>query len=81
MIAVVPIMWYQVRHFKAEEANEVIDGIPIRRFRYAPRSMETLAYTGTMGAQVRESVRGKIAMGSYLVAAARAARLAARRTN
>jgi glycosyltransferase involved in cell wall biosynthesis len=60
-------------------ANEVIDGIPIRRFRYAPRSMETLAYTGTMGAQVKESVRGKIAMGSYLVAAARAARSAARR--
>ena len=21
MIAVIPIMWYQVRHFKAEEAN------------------------------------------------------------
>jgi glycosyltransferase involved in cell wall biosynthesis len=60
-------------------ADDVIDGIPIRRFRYAPRSMETLAYTGTMGAQVKESVRGKIAMGSYLFAATRAARSAVRR--
>ena len=60
-------------------AHDVIDGIPIRRFRYAPRSMETLAYTGTMGAQVKESMRGKIAMGSYLFAATRAARSAVRR--
>src|SRR5207253_6136670 len=44
-----------------------------------PRPMETLAYTGTMGAQVKESVRGKLAMGSYLVAALRAASALARR--
>src|SRR5258705_2424241 len=43
-----------------------IDGIRIERFRYAPRDMETLAYTGTMGAQVKESVRGNLAMRSYL---------------
>lgn len=59
--------------------SDVIDGISIRRFRYAPRSMETLAYTGTMGAQVKESLRGKIAMSSYLLAATRAARSAVRR--
>lgn len=34
-------------------AHEVMDGIPIHRFRYAPRSRETLAYTGTMSAQAR----------------------------
>src|SRR5206468_1971137 len=43
------------------------------RFRYAPRRLETLAYTGTMGAQVKDSVRGKLVMGSYLWAARRAA--------
>jgi glycosyltransferase involved in cell wall biosynthesis len=59
--------------------SDVIDGIAVRRFRYATRSMETLAYTGTMGAQVKESLRGKLAMGSYLLAATHAARAAARR--
>ena len=58
---------------------EEVDGIPIHRFRYAPARYETLAYTGTMGTQVRDSVSGKIAMLSYLVAALRAARALARR--
>ena len=53
--------------------HDTLDGIRVERFRYAPRDMETLAYTGTMGAQVKESVRGKLAMGSYLMAALRAA--------
>ncbi|HEV7990832.1 MAG TPA: glycosyltransferase family 4 protein [Gemmatimonadaceae bacterium] len=57
---------------------EVIDGIPIHRFRYAPEKYETLAYTGTMGAQVRDTVSGKIAMASYLAAAYRAAHLRVR---
>ncbi|MEO8564546.1 MAG: glycosyltransferase [bacterium] len=53
-------------------AFEEIDGVPIHRFRYAPSKYETLAYTGTMGAQVRESLAGKAAMASYLAAAYRA---------
>ena len=60
-------------------SHDRMDGIRVERFRYAPRAMETLAYTGTMGAQVKESVRGKLAMGSYLVAALRAANALARR--
>jgi len=59
--------------------RDIIDGIRVERFRYAPRDMETLAYTGTMGAQVKESMRGKLAMGSYLMAALRAAHGLARR--
>jgi len=58
---------------------ESMDGIRMERFRYAPRSMETLAYTGTMGAQVKESLRGKVVMGSYLAAALRAASALVRR--
>jgi glycosyltransferase involved in cell wall biosynthesis len=58
---------------------EELDGIPIHRFRYAPARYETLAYTGTMGAQVRDSVSGKLAMLSYIVAAFRSARALARR--
>jgi glycosyltransferase involved in cell wall biosynthesis len=58
---------------------ERIDGIPVHRFRYAPERYETLAYTGTMGAQVRDSVSGKVAMLSYLAGAYRAARALARR--
>ena len=54
-------------------AFEEIDGIPIHRFRYAPTKHETLAYTGTMGAQVRDTTIGKLAMASYLAAAYRAA--------
>lgn len=56
------------------EKHEVIDGVTVHRFRYAPARYETLAYTGTMGAQVRTSVVGKMAMLSYLAAALRAAR-------
>jgi len=59
--------------------HDTLDGIRIERFRYAPHAMETLAYTGTMGAQVKDSLRGKIAMSSYLLAALRAAHALARR--
>ncbi len=59
--------------------TDVIDGIPIHRFRYAPSRYETLAYTGTMGAQVRASLTGKMTMVSYLAAALIAARSLARR--
>jgi glycosyltransferase involved in cell wall biosynthesis len=53
---------------------EKLKGIPVHRFRYAPDRYETLAYTGTMGAQVRDTLSGKATMLSYLVAAYRAAR-------
>ena len=58
---------------------ERVNGIPVHRFRYAPERHETLAYTGTMGAQVRDSVSGKVVMLSYLVGAYRAARALTRR--
>jgi glycosyltransferase involved in cell wall biosynthesis len=43
-------------------AREVIDGIAVERLRYAPRSWETLAYSGTMAEQVVGSVSGKAAL-------------------
>ncbi|MFI5239671.1 MAG: glycosyltransferase family 4 protein, partial [Gemmatimonadales bacterium] len=48
--------------------TDAIQGIPIRRFRYAPRSRETLAYRGTMADDVSRSLVGKFALGSFLVA-------------
>lgn len=55
-------------------AEETIEGIAVTRFRYAPRSLETLAYTGTMGAQVKGSIGAKVAMAGYLALGYRAAR-------
>ncbi|MDQ3697319.1 MAG: glycosyltransferase [Gemmatimonadota bacterium] len=49
-------------------ARGEIEGISVRRFRYAPRRLETLAYTGTMRAQVRESWGARLALGGFLVA-------------
>ncbi|HET9797068.1 MAG TPA: glycosyltransferase [Gemmatimonadaceae bacterium] len=60
-------------------AFEELNGIPVHRFRYAPAQRETLAYTGTMGAQVRDSLAGKAAMASYLLSATRAAHRLVRR--
>jgi glycosyltransferase involved in cell wall biosynthesis len=56
-------------------AEDSIEGIAVTRFRYAPRVLETLAYTGTMGAQVKQSLRAKVAMAGYLTLGYRAARL------
>ena len=58
---------------------ERVNDIPVHRFRYAPDRYETLAYTGTMGAQVRDTLSGKVAMLSYLASAFAAAREIARR--
>jgi glycosyltransferase involved in cell wall biosynthesis len=44
----------------------VIEGVPVTRFRYAPRRLETLAYTGTMGAQVRQFWKARLAMVGFL---------------
>jgi glycosyltransferase involved in cell wall biosynthesis len=52
---------------------DIFEGIAVRRYRYAPRDWETLAYTGTMSAQVGESWKGKIAIGGLLTASLRAA--------
>ena len=47
-------------------SRDTIDGIPVARFRYAPPSLETLAYTGTMAEQVRGSWSARLALGSML---------------
>ncbi len=54
--------------------DEEIDGIAIRRYRYAPRGMESLAYTGTMAEQVLGSLRGKGALAGLLAAGSVAVR-------
>lgn len=58
---------------------DVIDGIPVVRYRYAPRRRETLAYTGTMADAVREGWPARLALGGLLAASAAATRRAARR--
>jgi glycosyltransferase involved in cell wall biosynthesis len=57
--------------------TDTIDGIAVRRFRYAPRKWETLAYTGTMAEQVGDSFRGKAALAGMLSRGALAVRGAA----
>jgi glycosyltransferase involved in cell wall biosynthesis len=42
--------------------HDVIGGIPITRFRYAPRALETLAYEGNMATQVKESWSAKLGL-------------------
>jgi hypothetical protein len=49
--------------------NEIIEGIPVQRFRYAPRRFETLAYAGTMGTQVRGSWSARLALAGMLSSA------------
>ena len=41
-------------------------GTDVRRYRYAPRAHETLAYTGTMGDQVRASWPARLAFASLI---------------
>lgn len=48
--------------------HDTIEGVPVTRFRYAPRSLETLAYTGTMMTQVRESRAALAALGGLVAA-------------
>jgi glycosyltransferase involved in cell wall biosynthesis len=57
-------------------AADTIEGIAVRRFRYAPREWETLAYTGTMAEQVAGSFRGKAALAGMLGRGALAVRRA-----
>jgi glycosyltransferase involved in cell wall biosynthesis len=46
--------------------REELNGIHVERFRYAPRSMETLAYTGNMAQDVAGSFSAKLALTSFL---------------
>jgi glycosyltransferase involved in cell wall biosynthesis len=54
----------------AEE--EILDGVAVTRVRYAPDARETLAYTGTMAAQVATSWQSKVDLFSLLRALRRA---------
>jgi glycosyltransferase involved in cell wall biosynthesis len=60
-------------------AAEELEGIPVTRFRYAPRRWETLAYTGNMAEDVRRSTSAKLALAGFLAAEGAAARRAAAR--
>jgi glycosyltransferase involved in cell wall biosynthesis len=47
-------------------AQEILDGIPVHRFRYAPRRFQRLAYTGQMAEEVRRSLSAKLALVGFL---------------
>lgn len=53
-------------HARELPTRDTIDGIEVVRFRYAPPSFETLAYTGTMAEQVRRSWSARLSLGSLL---------------
>jgi glycosyltransferase involved in cell wall biosynthesis len=46
--------------------QDEMDGIPISRFRYAPRRFEKLAYTGNMAADVSSSWSARLALVGFL---------------
>ncbi|MEO7712725.1 MAG: glycosyltransferase family 4 protein [Gemmatimonadaceae bacterium] len=54
-------------------AVERIGQVEVVRFRYAPRRFETLAYTGNMASQVRESWSARAALAALLLSASAAA--------
>lgn len=47
-------------------ADEVLEGIPVHRFRYAPRRYQRLAYTGQMAEEVNRSLSAKLALLGFL---------------
>ena len=53
--------------------HDRLDGIPIERFRYAPRRFETLAYAGNMASQVQHSWGAKVTLLGFLGAEFRSA--------
>ena len=53
-------------HARDLPTRDSIDGIDVIRFRYAPAGLETLAYTGTMAEQVRDSWAARLSLGSML---------------
>jgi glycosyltransferase involved in cell wall biosynthesis len=58
--------------------EEEYEGVRVRRYHYAPRAWETLAYAGTMAQQVRSGWRAKLALLGLLWAGHRATRRAIR---
>jgi len=54
-------------------AHDQFDGVHVERFRYAPRRYETLAYSGNMAAQVRESWSARVTLLGFLGAEFRSA--------
>lgn len=47
-------------------AHDEFEGIPVDRFRYAPRRYETLAYTGNMATEVQRSWSARLALVGFL---------------
>ena len=60
-------------------ARDVYEGVAVRRYRYAPREWETLAYTGTMSAQVNASWKGKLAIAGLMASSLRSVMSVARK--
>jgi glycosyltransferase involved in cell wall biosynthesis len=57
----------------AAPPHDLLDGIPVTRFRYAPRAMETLAYGGNMATQVKTSWGARLGLAGLLGAELRSA--------
>jgi glycosyltransferase involved in cell wall biosynthesis len=53
--------------------HDQFDGVPVARFRYAPRRFETLAYGGNMATQVQGSWHARMAMLGFVGAEFRSA--------
>lgn len=60
-------------HFPGTPAEEVLEGVPVRRFAYAPARLERLAYGGGLPANLRRPGRA-VFLPSFLAAFRRAAR-------
>jgi glycosyltransferase involved in cell wall biosynthesis len=58
--------------------EDVVDGVRVRRYRYAADEEETLAYRGTMADQVLRSWAGRRKLARFIFAARRATRRAIR---
>ena len=61
-------------HARDLAERDVVEGIHVHRVHYGSESDETLAYSGTMAEQVKESMRGKRAMLQMIGALRRATR-------
>jgi glycosyltransferase involved in cell wall biosynthesis len=62
-------------------AEDVIEEVRVRRYRYAPAAWETLAYLGTFAEQVAASLRGKLSLLLMLRSGRRAVRAQLRAGN
>jgi glycosyltransferase involved in cell wall biosynthesis len=62
-------------------AREELEGIPVLRYRYAPRKLETLAYAGTMKDQVGRSWGARLALAGMIAGSFGMALGAAQRFN